>query len=109
MVSLADTTPSPPCDAQPEEYDLALAADRLQQLTTVEVRRMNHTWAGLRTFLPDEKPAAGYAPDAEGFFWLVGQGGFGIQTAPHLSEVAATLLKGQDHSLAERIRPDRSF
>ncbi len=107
MVSLADTTPSPACDAQPEEYDLALAADRFQQLTTVEVRRMNHTWAGLRTFLSDGKPAAGFAPDAEGFFWLVGQGGFGIQTAPHLSEVAATLLRGGDHPLADRIRPGR--
>ena len=109
MVSLAEATPCPPCDAQPEEYDLALAADRFQQLTTMEVRRMSHSWAGLRSFLPDGKPAAGYAPDADGYFWLVGQGGFGIQTAPHLSEVAATLLGGGDHPLAERLRPDRFF
>jgi D-arginine dehydrogenase len=107
MVSLADTTPSPPCDAQPEEYDLALAADRFQQLTTVEVRRMNHTWAGLRTFLPDGIPAVGFDAEAADFFWLVGQGGFGIQTAPHLSEVAAGLLSGRQHPLAERISPRR--
>lgn len=107
MVSLAEATPSAPCDAQPEELDLAMAADRFQTLTTVEVRRMAHTWAGLRTFLPDGCPAAGFDPQADGFFWLVGQGGFGIQTAPGLSEVAAGLLKGTDHPLAARIAPAR--
>lgn len=107
MVSLADTTPSPPCDAQPEEYDLALAADRLQAMTTVEVRRMRHTWAGLRTFLPDGLPAAGFDPETEGFFWLVGQGGFGIQTSPGLSDAAATLLAGGAHPLADAISPAR--
>ncbi|MGE0624523.1 MAG: NAD(P)/FAD-dependent oxidoreductase [Pseudomonadales bacterium] len=107
MVSLAEATPSAPCDAQPEELDLAVAVDRFQSLTTVEVRRMAHTWAGLRTFLPDGYPAAGYDPDADGFFWLVGQGGFGIQTAPGLSEVAAGLLKDIDHPLAARIAPAR--
>jgi D-arginine dehydrogenase len=107
MVSPADTNPAEPCDAQPDEYDLAVAADRFQTLTTVEVRRMSHTWAGLRTFLPDECPAAGFDPEADKFFWLVGQGGFGIQTAPHLSEVAAGLLSGEDHALAGAIAPDR--
>ena len=107
MVSPADTNPSPPCDAQPEEFDLAVAADRFMQLSTVEVRRMSHSWAGLRTFLPDECPAAGFDPEMENFFWLVGQGGFGIQTAPCLSEVAATLLSGGDHPLATGIAPDR--
>jgi len=107
MVSLAEATPSPPCDAQPEELDLAMAVDRFQTLTTVEVRRMAHTWAGLRTFLPDGCPAAGFDPAADDFFWLVGQGGFGIQTAPGLSEVAAGLLRGVDHPLAGRITPAR--
>ncbi len=107
MVSLADAAPSPPCDARPEELDLALAADRFETMTTLPVRRMSHTWAGLRTFLPDDRPAAGYDPDAEGFFWLVGQGGFGIQTAPELSRVAAALLGGGDDPLAGRLDPGR--
>jgi D-arginine dehydrogenase len=107
MVSPADTNPSPACDAQPDEYDLAVAADRFQQLTTAEVRRMSHSWAGLRSFLPDEFPAVGFDPDVEGYFWLVGQGGFGIQTAPYLSELAATLLAGGDHPLAAQIDPGR--
>ncbi|MEM8766474.1 MAG: FAD-binding oxidoreductase [Pseudomonadota bacterium] len=107
MVSLADTTPSAACDAQPEEFDLAVAADRFEQMTTLKVERMAHSWAGLRTFLPDEIPAAGYDPEVEGFFWLVGQGGFGIQTAPALSELAKDLLLGKDHALAERVSPGR--
>jgi D-arginine dehydrogenase len=107
MVSPADTHPSPPCDAQPEELDLAVAADRFMQLTNVALQRMDHSWAGLRSFLPDERPAAGFDPAQDDFFWLVGQGGFGIQTAPYLSEVAAGLLKGEDHALAAAIAPDR--
>jgi D-arginine dehydrogenase len=107
MVSLAEATPSPPCDAQPEELDLALAADRFQTMTDARVDRLGHTWAGLRTFLPDGIPAAGFDPDVDGFFWLVGQGGFGIQTAPHLSEVAAALLAGRQHPLAARLNPAR--
>ena len=117
MVSPADTHPSPPCDAQPDELDLALAVDRFQNMTTVTVNRLEHSWAGLRTFLPDELPAAGYDPDVDDFFWLVGQGGFGIQTAPGLSELAARLLnertfkggplKETDHALAARISPAR--
>jgi D-arginine dehydrogenase len=77
------------------------------QLTDVTVKRMDHTWAGLRSFLPDECPAAGFDPEVDDFFWLVGQGGFGIQTAPCLSEVAAGLLKGEDHALAAAIAPNR--
>jgi D-arginine dehydrogenase len=107
MVSLADTTPSPPCDAQPEEIDLAMTVDRFQTMTTATVKRLEHTWAGLRTFLPDGIPAVGFDPAADGFFWLVGQGGFGIQTAPYLSEVAHRLLAGRDDPLATRIAPER--
>lgn len=107
MVSLAEATPSEPCDAQPEEFDLAVAADRFQNMTTHTVTRMGHQWAGLRSFLPDERPAAGFDPDVENFFWLVGQGGFGIQTAPTLSELAATLLRDGDHPLAAQVAPGR--
>jgi D-arginine dehydrogenase len=107
MVSLAEATPSAPCDAQPEELDLAVAVDRFQTLTTAKVSRLAHTWAGLRTFLPDGIPAAGFDPEVDGFFWLVGQGGFGIQTAPCLSEVAAILLSDGEHPLAGSIDPAR--
>lgn len=107
MVSLADENPSPPCDARPEEIDVALAVDRFQSMTTVEVRRPTQTWAGLRTFLPDRIPTVGYDPRADGFFWLVGQGGAGMQTAPALGRVAADLLAGRSSPYAAAISPER--
>ena len=57
-------------------------------------RRVEHSWAGLRTFAPDRTPVAGFEPRAEGFFWLAGQGGYGVQTAPALARLAAALLTG---------------
>jgi D-arginine dehydrogenase len=108
MVSLGDETPSPPCDARPEELDIALILDRFQEMTTVEAVRPVQTWAGLRTFLPDRHPAVGYDPAVDDFFWLVGQGGFGMQTAPALSLLAGDLLAGRDHPLAAAVAPGRS-
>lgn len=94
LLSLADEQPSPPCDAQPEELDVASAVDRFEHATGAQVSRVRHRWAGLRVFCPDRSPVVGFDPAAEGFFWLVGQGGYGIQTAPALGRVAAALLKG---------------
>lgn len=92
--SPADAAPSPPCDAQPEELDVATAAWRIEEATSLTVGRIRHRWAGLRTFPPDGIPVAGFDADAEGFFWLVGQGGYGIQTAPALAQLAAALIGG---------------
>lgn len=92
MVSPADATPSEPCDAQPEEIDVAYAAWYLEEATTVPVNHIAHRWAGLRTFAPDKAPVVGMSAKAEGFFWLAGQGGFGIQTSPALAELAAGLI-----------------
>jgi len=95
LPSPADETPSPPCDAQPEEMDVAIAVDRFEQATGRPVPRVAHRWAGLRTFAPDRTPVAGFDARAEGFFWLVGQGGFGIQTSAALGRVAAALASGE--------------
>lgn len=95
LVSPADATESEPCDAQPEEIDVAYAAWYLEQATTVPVTHVAHSWAGLRTFAPDRVPVVGYSSEAEGFFWLAGQGGFGIQTAPALGRFAAETLLGR--------------
>jgi len=92
MGSLADETPSPSCDAQPEEIDLAQAADNIMAWTTLDLRRFEKRWAGLRSFLPDRLPACGWDPRAEGFFWDVGQGGAGIQTSAGLSDYAASII-----------------
>lgn len=96
LLSPADETPSPPCDAQPEELDVAIAVDRFEQATGLSVRRVAHQWAGLRVFTPDRTPVVGFDPAAEGFFWLVGQGGYGIQTAPAMGELAGALAARED-------------
>ena len=90
--SPADETPVEPCDVQPEELDVALTVDRIEQACLFKVRRIGHRWAGLRTFAPDKSPVVGPDPEAEGFFWLAGQGGYGIQTAPGMARTAAGLL-----------------
>jgi len=95
LLSPADETPSAPCDAQPEELDVAIAVDRFEQATGRHVSRVAHRWAGLRTFAPDRTPVVGFDRRAEGFFWLVGQGGFGIQTCAALGRVAAALAAGE--------------
>ncbi|MBI3677422.1 MAG: FAD-binding oxidoreductase [Proteobacteria bacterium] len=92
----ADETPSPPCDAQPDELDVALAIDHIERATTLSIRRVQSKWAGLRTFAPDRSLVAGFAPSAKGFFWLAGQGGYGIQTAPAMGELTAALVQGNE-------------
>jgi D-arginine dehydrogenase len=94
LVSPADETPSAPCDAHPDDLDVAIAVDRVTQACDLEVRHIPRRWAGLRSFVADRTPVAGFDPRAEGFFWLAGQGGFGIQTAPALARLAAALVLG---------------
>lgn len=90
-----DETPSLPCDAAAEEIDVATAIDRLGGVVDWQVERVEHSWAGLRSFAPDRLPVYGFAPGHSGFFWFAGQGGFGIQTAPAAADLAARLLLGQ--------------
>ena len=92
LLSPMDETPSVACDAAPEELDVAIAADRYQTCTSEQVSRVSHQWAGLRTFASDETFVVGFEPSADGFFWLAGQGGYGVQTAPALSRLAAGLI-----------------
>jgi len=92
LVSPADATPTSPCDAYSDDLQIATAIDRIQQAADIEVRRVNHSWAGLRTFAPDQAPVVGFDPAAPGFFWLAAQGGYGIQTAPALGALAASLI-----------------
>ncbi|MGF1665541.1 MAG: NAD(P)/FAD-dependent oxidoreductase [Acidimicrobiia bacterium] len=92
LCSLADETPSDPCDARPEELDIALAIDRINDATTLGIRSVRSSWAGLRSFVPDGSMVIGFDPDAPGFFWLTGQGGTGIQTAPGAGTLAAGLI-----------------
>lgn len=92
--SPADETPSPPCDAQPEELDIAIAVDRIQTHTVMEIKRLESKWAGLRSFVADKSTVAGFAPEAPGFFWVAGQGGYGIQTSEGMGRITASLATG---------------
>lgn len=115
LLSPGDETPSEPCDAQPEELDIAIAVDRVQNATTLQVRRVRRSWAGLRSFVADRTPVVGFAADAPGFFWLAGQGGYGIQTAPAMGRLAGSLVRGEgvpqalaDHGVtAADLAPER--
>jgi D-arginine dehydrogenase len=89
-----DETPCDPGDCAADELDVALAIDRLQRVVDWRVERVEHKWAGLRSFAPDRLPVYGFAPGRAGFFWCAGQGGFGIQTAPAAAKLAAALLLG---------------
>ena len=81
-----------PCDAAPEEIDVATAIDRFEGVVDWPVERIERSWAGLRTFAPDRLPVYGFDPGVTGFFWFAGQGGFGIQTSPAAAKLAASLL-----------------
>ncbi|MEL6287188.1 MAG: FAD-dependent oxidoreductase [Pseudomonadota bacterium] len=94
MASLADETDTPPCDAQPEELDVATLVDTLQRRTRLDIRRPDSAWAGLRTFAPDRNPVIGPDPDDETFLWLAGQGGTGIVGAPAAARLLAALATG---------------
>jgi len=94
--SPADETASPPCDAQPEEIDVAIAVDRIEQAANFRVQRVLRKWAGLRSFVADKSPVVGFDSELPGFFWLVAQGGYGIQTAPALGRIAAALARGAE-------------
>jgi D-arginine dehydrogenase len=90
-----DETDTDPCDAAPEELDVAIAIDRFEQAVDWKVEAVERKWAGLRTFAPDRGMKFGFDPEAEGFFWCVGQGGMGIQTAPAASLLCARLVLGE--------------
>ncbi len=100
MVTPCDETPMHAHDVQPDELDVAIGIDRMQQALSIEVRRVEHAWAGLRTFSPDRNFAFGFDKDAPGFFWCVGQGGYGIQTAPAAGDLAAAMVAGRDPGAA---------
>ncbi|MBZ9871835.1 FAD-binding oxidoreductase [Mesorhizobium sp. BR1-1-9] len=93
--SLADETDSEPCDAWPEDIDVAIAVDRIEQATSMRIGRPSTPWAGLRTFAPDRTPVAGFDPRLPGFFWLGGQGGYGFQVSLTLARLGSALMRGQ--------------
>ncbi|QGX97227.1 FAD-binding oxidoreductase [Roseovarius faecimaris] len=113
MISPADEDPLAPQDAWPDDMVLAEGLYRFEQMVDIPVVRPTHSWAGLRSFVSDRSPVAGFAPDAPGFFWLAGQGGYGIQTAPALAALTRDLcLQGESGfapGLLAALSPERLY
>jgi len=111
MVSPADEDPVDPHDVWADDMVLAEGLHRFEQAVNVPVTRLLHSWAGLRTFAPDRTPVVGFDANASGFFWLAGQGGYGIQTAPALSRLTANLITNTKPDLGRDViaalSPDR--
>lgn len=110
LASPMDVTPTQPCDVQPDEFEMALAAWRVEEATSLKVARISARWAGLRTFAYDQIPVAGFAPEAPNFFWLAGQGGFGLQTSPAMADAAEALmfdLPWPEHLASQKVRPEQ--
>jgi D-arginine dehydrogenase len=95
LCSPADETAQPPGDARADEVEMARAIEVINEVTTLDVRHVRSSWAGLRTFVPDRAPVVGYDDDRPGFFWFAGQGGYGIQLAPALARTGAALVREQ--------------
>jgi D-arginine dehydrogenase len=107
--SAANADPTHPHDVQPEEFDIALGIHRIEEATTMTIRRPARTWAGLRSFVPDGDLVGGFAPGAQGFFWLAAQGGYGIQTSAAMAEACASMILGRPmpwHLLDQGITAD---
>lgn len=109
LISPANEDPEPPCDVQPDEMDIAICVDRIERAFDVSVKRVESPWAGLRSFVADKAPVIGFSQKAEGFYWLAGQGGYGIQSAPGIAQYATAELRGEpvpDHVRAQNLDPE---
>lgn len=103
MASPGDETPVLPGDSRPEELDVAICIDRIETAFEIEIRRPRATWSGLRTFAPDRSPLCGWDPEVPGFYWLAGQGGYGVQTAPALARLGADDILGRSGAARTKI------
>ena len=111
MVSPADEDPVAPHDAWADDMVLAEGLHRFQQAITMPITRVEHSWAGLRSFAPDRTPVVGFDAQAAGFFWLAGQGGYGVQTAPALAQIVRMMCQKQltmlDADIIAALSPER--
>jgi D-arginine dehydrogenase len=92
--SPANEDPVSPHDVQPEDLDIATGIDAIEGMTSLKIRRPIRTWAGLRSFVADGAPVGGFDPEAPGFFWIAGLGGYGVQTSVAMGESCASLIRG---------------
>ena len=94
LISPANEDSVQPCDVQPDEMDIAICVDRIQRAFDIEINRIEYSWAGLRSFVSDKCPVVGFSNKVDDFYWLAGQGGYGIQSSPALGMLAASEILG---------------
>jgi D-arginine dehydrogenase len=109
LISPGDETPSEPCDAKPREEDVALALERVNAATTLNLRSVHTAWAGLRSFVADREPVVGAWPEHPGFVFFAGQGGYGIQMAPALARLGADVVLGRASPEHDHVAPARTW
>ena len=111
MILPSDEDPIEAQDAWPDDMVLAEGLYRFEQMIDLPIVKPSHSWAGLRNFVADHTPVNGFDPDAPGFFWLAGQGGYGFQTAPAMAEICAAHCLGLDmaapDTLVSALSPER--
>jgi D-arginine dehydrogenase len=106
LISPADETLSEPMDAKPDDLDIAIAIERINEVTTLGLRTVHTAWAGLRSFVPDRLPVVGSWPDHPGFAFFAGQGGYGLQMAPALAAIGAAIMVNQPVPADVNVRPE---
>lgn len=109
LISPGDETPSEPCDAKPRDEDVAIALERVNAATTLNLRSVHTAWAGLRSFVADREPVVGAWPEHPGFVFFAGQGGYGIQMAPALARLGADVVLGRPHAEHDHVAPARTW
>jgi D-arginine dehydrogenase len=102
LLSPADETLSEACDTHPEEFDIAVAIDRIQRICSLPVEKVNHSWAGLRTFATDNTFVSGFDTSCEGFYWQAGQGGYGVQSCAGMADIGCFQITGDCGLMSEQ-------
>ena len=105
MVTPCDETPMHPHDVQPDELDVAIGIDRMQQALDIQVRRVEHCWAGLRTFTPDRSLAFGWENTVPGFFWWSARAATASRPRRRQGALVAAMIKSEDPGPAGAIIP----
>lgn len=100
LMSPSEEVPSKPCDARPHHVDITALRERINMITDLDIRKITRSWTGLRTFASDHLPVVGFDTDLPNFYWLAGQGGYGIQTASALAKLVASEITGETSGLS---------
>jgi D-arginine dehydrogenase len=86
-----------------------IAAKAAHWLPSLADARVARSWAGMRTFVPDELFVVGPDSRLQGLYWVAGMGGHGITCAPVVGSLAAHwIVEGtSNYPAAAALAPSR--